>query len=299
MAVPFSCTYTEKVYGNFKWIDIKDPQKEDLDGIAKMYGLDYYQVKDSLEAGHLPKYEKGDDYQFLILRAYTHAFHYKSNSITDITNKVAFFYNAQMVITIHRADFDFLTNVKPQQFAQSELLIIYLIHKILRTYDKPNLVLSERNEHLERTIFLRTRAKVSLEELYFQKAHTRIIKKLLLITQNVMHQVEIPKAVKVPMQDVRDTVLNLVLNFEEEWENANNLLNSYLNLDAQKTNGVMKLLTVFSAFFLPLTFIAGIYGMNFDFMPELRTRYGYFVVLGLMAAICVVIFIWFKRKRIF
>jgi len=299
MAVPFSCTYTEKVYGNFKWIDIKDPQKEDLDGIAKMYGLDYYQVKDSLEAGHLPKYEKGDDYNFLILRAYTHAFHYKSNSITDITNKVAFFYNAQMVITIHRADFDFLTSVKPQQFAQSELLIIYLIHKILRTYDKPNLVLSERNEHLERTIFLRTRAKVSLEELYFQKAHTRIIKKLLLITQNVMHQVEMPKAVKVPMQDVRDTVLNLVLNFEEEWENANNLLNSYLNLDAQKTNGVMKLLTVFSAFFLPLTFIAGIYGMNFDFMPELRTRYGYFVVLGLMAAICVVIFIWFKRKRIF
>lgn len=300
MAHPFTCPFTEKVYEHFKWIDIQNPQKEDIEGIAKTYGLDYYQVKDSLEVGHLPKYEKGDEYHFLILRAYTHAFHYKSNSINDITNKIAFFYSKDMVITIHRADFDFIQSVKPRSFSNPELLVIYLIHKMLRTYDKPSMVLSERNEQLERAIFLRSRAaKVSLEELYFQKAHTRIIKKLLVITQNVLHQVEVPKPVKVAMQDIKDTMLNLVLNFEEEWENANNLLNSYLDLDAQKTNGVMKLLTVFSAFFLPLTFIAGIYGMNFKFMPELETRYGYFAVLGLMAAICIVIFIWFKRKRIF
>lgn len=297
METPRLCQYTETVYDRFKWIDIKDPQKEDIEGIAKKYDLDFYQVKDSLEAGHLPKFEKGDDYNFIILRAYTHKFHDKSSSITDITNKIAFFYNSRSVITIHRTDFDFLQNVKPR-FASSELLVIYLINKMLKTYERPTQVLSEKNEQLEKIIFLKTRVKVSLEELYYQKAHTRIVKKLLIITQNVINQVEVQKASRVAMQDIKDTMLNLVLSFEEEWENANNLLNSYLDLDAQKTNGVMKLLTVFSAFFLPLTFIAGIYGMNFEFMPELKTRYGYFSVLALMAIICIAIFIWFKRKRI-
>ncbi|RQO32244.1 hypothetical protein DBR32_01140 [Taibaiella sp. KBW10] len=297
MDSPQICQYTEKTYDRFKWIDIKDPQKEDIEGIAKKYDLDFYQIKDSLEPGHLPKFEKGDEYNFIILRAYTHTIRDKSSSINEITNKIAFFYNSRSVITIHRADFDFINNVRPQ-FASSELLVIYLISKMLKTYERPTLVLSEKNEQLEKTIFLKTRTKVSLEELYYQKAHTRIVKKLLIITQNVLNQVEVQKASRVAMQDIKDTMLNLVLGFDEEWENANNLLNSYLNLDAQKTNGVMKLLTVFSAFFLPLTFIAGIYGMNFEFMPELKTKYGYFAVLGLMALICIAIFTWFKRKRI-
>jgi magnesium transporter len=60
----------------------------------------------------------------------------------------------------------------------------------------------------------------------------------------------------------------------------------------------MKLLTIFSAFFLPLTFIAGIYGMNFRYMPELEWHNGYFMTLGLMAIISIVIYMWFKRKKI-
>jgi magnesium transporter len=59
----------------------------------------------------------------------------------------------------------------------------------------------------------------------------------------------------------------------------------------------MKVLTVFSAFFLPLTFIAGIYGMNFDVMPELRNPYGYFICLGVMFAVGSGIFVWFKKKK--
>jgi magnesium transporter len=76
-------------------------------------------------------------------------------------------------------------------------------------------------------------------------------------------------------------------------------MNMYLSVNAQKTNDVMKLLTVFSAFFLPLTFIAGIYGMNFKFMPELEGKYSYFVILGLMAILSILIFYWFRRKKIF
>jgi magnesium transporter len=59
----------------------------------------------------------------------------------------------------------------------------------------------------------------------------------------------------------------------------------------------MKVLTLFSAYFLPLTFIVGIYGMNFDNMPELRYRYGYPIIMGLMLLIFLLIFFWFKRRK--
>ncbi|MEG0915842.1 MAG: CorA family divalent cation transporter [Myroides sp.] len=90
----------------------------------------------------------------------------------------------------------------------------------------------------------------------------------------------------------------MILSYDEVLEDANNLLNSYHSVNAQKNNDVMKLLTVFSAFFLPLTFIAGIYGMNFDYMPELEWHFGYFATLTVMLVIAIIIFLWFKRKKI-
>jgi len=92
--------------------------------------------------------------------------------------------------------------------------------------------------------------------------------------------------------------LNYLLNYDEVLEDANTILNTYLSVTAKKSNDVMKLLTIFSAFFLPLTFIVGIYGMNFDNMPELRWEYGYFFTVGILLLISITIYIWFKRKRI-
>ncbi|NDH91089.1 MAG: magnesium and cobalt transport protein CorA, partial [Flavobacteriia bacterium] len=70
----------------------------------------------------------------------------------------------------------------------------------------------------------------------------------------------------------------------------------YLSSVGQRTNEIMRVLTVFSAIFLPITFIAGLYGMNFRNMPETETQNGYFVVLALMATIVVSMLVWMKRK---
>jgi len=104
--------------------------------------------------------------------------------------------------------------------------------------------------------------------------------------------------VKTSHHDIKDTLVNPILLYDEVNEDANNLLNTYHSVTARKSNDTMKLLTVFSAFFLPLTFIAGIYGMNFDFMPELHWKRGYLFSLGLMAIISAIIYVWFKRKKI-
>ena len=80
-------------------------------------------------------------------------------------------------------------------------------------------------------------------------------------------------------------------------ENVNNLINLHLSLASHQTNEVMGVLTIISVFFLPLTFIVGVYGMNFDHMPELHYKGSYFAVWGIMIGITVVIYFWFKRNK--
>ena len=169
---------------------------------------------------------------------------------------------------------------------------------MVETYQPPLNELDEKIATIEKTIFLKDYSKVSLEDLYFLKTQTRITKKLLQLFQNVINQIVVSEKTKTALQDIKDKLLSLILNYDEVQENANNLLNTYLSVNAQKSNDVMKLLTIFSAFFLPLTFVAGIYGMNFENMPELKWQTGYFFTLGIMSVIALIIFFWFKRKKI-
>ncbi|HEX5962233.1 MAG TPA: CorA family divalent cation transporter, partial [Gemmatimonadales bacterium] len=83
---------------------------------------------------------------------------------------------------------------------------------------------------------------------------------------------------------------------EELVEDVNNLLSIQLALASHRTNEVVRVLTVFSVFFLPLTFIVGIYGMNFEFMPELRKHWGYPAVLAGMGLVTLIIYLWFRRR---
>ena len=79
-------------------------------------------------------------------------------------------------------------------------------------------------------------------------------------------------------------------------DDLDSLVNVQLSLASHRTNEVVRALTVFSAFFLPITFIVGVYGMNFDFMPELRSRFGYPAVLIFMLGIGVGMLIYFRRR---
>ncbi len=101
----------------------------------------------------------------------------------------------------------------------------------------------------------------------------------------------------VNFKDIRDLHVEVLTLFDQINDDVNNLLNTYLSLAAQKTNDVMKVLTIFSVFFMPLTFIVGVYGMNFRHMPELNERWAYPGVLGLMLLITVILFFWMKHKK--
>jgi magnesium transporter len=75
------------------------------------------------------------------------------------------------------------------------------------------------------------------------------------------------------------------------------MLDTYLSSVSNKMNEVMKVLTIMATIFIPLTFVAGIYGMNFEFMPELKWHWGYFAALALMFLVVIAMVIYFRRKR--
>ena len=82
-------------------------------------------------------------------------------------------------------------------------------------------------------------------------------------------------------------------------ELSNDLMNGYLSLSSHRLNHIMKVLTVITCIFVPITFIAGIYGMNFEYMPELTNRYAYFTVLSIMVAVVTALLYYFRKKQWF
>jgi magnesium transporter len=169
---------------------------------------------------------------------------------------------------------------------------------MIETYEAPANWLSEQMDHFESDVFLGRKKRFSVEQLYFAKAKARGCKKVLHLTQAVLLHLAVQPTNEGQLQDLKETTTSLIIQFEDFLDEANSLLNIYLSSNSQKTNEVMKLLTVFSAFFLPLTFLVGVYGMNFKFMPELNWEYGYYLTWGAMLSISVVIFIWFKVRKI-
>ena len=148
-------TLTKIQFDNFVWIDICQPNQENLDKIAQEYQLDYFQIKDSLERGHLPKFEKQPNYNFLILRAFTPRMASKATTINELSHKIAFFYNGYKIITIHRSPFAFLETVKKDHKTPEEILI-YLIHKMVETYQVPLNDLDEKSFKSKRRFFCKT-----------------------------------------------------------------------------------------------------------------------------------------------
>ncbi|MBC7552755.1 MAG: magnesium transporter CorA [Taibaiella sp.] len=288
--------------GNYTWLDIVSPTAAELLEISRKYHLHEYTLRDCLEPDHLPKHEELGNIDFIITRMLVANPAVKLLSMQELSTKVALFYNKDLLITIHRMPHAFLEEMKGKcidngRCQTTGALVTRILWHVLHSYDKPSITLSDEVDRYENRIFLRTATPAILEELYYIRRKASICKKLLVFTGEVINATRTTDNDQVAQQDTKDLYLKLITIYGQVYEDVTNLLNIYLSLSAQKTNEVMKVLTIFSVFFMPLTFIAGIYGMNFKFMPELEQRWGYYIALLSMAVIAAIIFIWFKRKK--
>ncbi|WP_157373383.1 CorA family divalent cation transporter [Algoriphagus terrigena] len=290
-------TQFKKSFEKFEWLDLEKPAPKELENMVKPFHIDHNLLDDALEHGHLPKLEKHKDFTFFIFRAFSAAPQHNYTTVAKLSNKIAFLLSDSHLITVHQKPFDFLEDIKGRNFENPEALMLSIVYEMILTFEPPINWLSDKMDDSEKEIFLKKHGKISIDQLYYQKAKARICRKLLQFSQNVLNQVDVKQDNLSNLQDIRESVVNYMLQLDEVIEDAQSILNTHISLTAQKNNDVMKLLTVFSAFFLPLTFIVGVYGMNFTYMPELEWRWGYYATWGVMLAISVVIFLWFKRKK--
>ena len=107
----------------------------------------------------------------------------------------------------------------------------------------------------------------------------------------------IQQSTQIYLRDVYDHTIQIIDTVETFRDMLSGMLDIYLSSISNRMNEVMKVLTIFAAIFIPLTFVAGIYGMNFEFMPELKWHWGYPIILIVMATIATALLVYFKRKK--
>ncbi|MEN9951108.1 MAG: hypothetical protein RLY85_1860 [Bacteroidota bacterium] len=269
--------------------------------VSEQYNLNNHNLRDCLEPDHLPKFEEGDDFNFIILRKVLEQ-EERGMTIHSLTTKIAIFFNDQTIVTIHRLPQEDIYNTCEQSIQHGKVasvqhLLLKIMAKVQHSFTSFAGHLNAQIEEFETRLFIRKTAMESIENLYMLKRRTGLCRRLLLLTGEVVSAVQHRQKKSSEMQDIRDSQAKLQLFYEQLSEDAINLVSTYMSYSAQKTNDVMKVLTIFSAYFLPLTFIVGVYGMNFEWMPEIRWKYGYPVIILLMLVVFMVIYLWFRRRK--
>lgn len=287
----------------FTWIDVINPTDEEAQALSHTYQLHPSALQDVLQPEHLPKIEQFDDMEFIICRYYDHESDKEADSIQKISRKLAVFFRKDLLITIHRKDspaYDaFIKKYEKSLPFNAFELTCKIVKMALSTYEEPVSKLDGEIDFYESRIFLKKRIPDLVKNLYLIKRRLYVMRKISNLSEEIIRHLQPLSGAsksKPVFQDLRDYYTKVDTMIESNYDNINNLLNVYISLSSQRTNEVMRTLTVFTAFFLPTTFIVGLYGMNFEYMPELKHPLGYPAVLGIMLMVTLAIYAWFKRK---
>ncbi len=292
----------------FKWIDLVYPSPAELQQVADLYGIHRTSIQDCLQPDHLPKFEKIGEVAFLIARAYDEKEAEAGiNSIRGLTRKLAIFWGMNFLITVHRVDQPYLTTLKEKwQGAQemSEKKIFHLLSELLQavieSYEKPLAAAELMLEEFENKIFLRKKSVLSFQALYILRRKASVYQRMIHLLKDVLLKLDIAVEHLTPFfQSLREDTERMQFVADQLSDNVNHLLTLHLSLQSQKTNEIMRVLTVFSVFFMPITFIVGVYGMNFQWMPELELWYGYPAVWLFMIGVTVGLYGWFRSRGFF
>jgi magnesium transporter len=288
------------------WVDMEGPSEADDRVLLDVFHFHPLTVEDCRANRHHPKVEEFPDYLYFIVHAV------RTDSSSDRFNTVELdgFLGRNYVVTYHHERFASIDKVK-QSIRSSPVICqrgaTFLLHSVIDSIVDDYLPVmddfDERINDLEDNIFSLHRPNDQiLEEILGLKRSVlrlrRISSKQLEVLYRMSHgQFQLISGPVLPFfRDIYDHIVRVTDLAESYRDLISGSLEAYLSVVSNRLNEIMKVLTIFSAIMLPLTFIAGVYGMNFDNMPELRSRYGYYAVWGIMIAVAVGMLGFFWRR---
>lgn len=290
-----------------RWIDIEiDADDKSIESLATTFDLHPLLVEDILSLDHRPKLDDYDDYIFIVAKMLT----YDHVNRKIKTEQIRFVLGEDYLITIQEKEGDVFDKIRDKlkgnkgkiRKLKPDYLLYSLLDSIVDNYFAIIETIGEDVERIESHL-ITDNSNNSLKNIYKMKRELIHIRKAVWPIREVISKLErvendlIQPTTLLYVRDIYDHCVQIIETVESHREVVSSLLDIYLSSTSNKLNAVMKVLTIISTIFMPLSFIVGLYGMNFRYMPELDWHYGYFAVLGICISISVVMLFYFKKRR--
>lgn len=284
------------------WVDFIEPTDEEITHLEKTFHFHPLAIEDCVHVLQRPKLDYYDNHTFYV----THIVREANKELEK--EELDFFVGEQFVVTFHRKPAQEVAHVWDKLVAQKDLqkwdtyyVFYQILDKIVDNYFPLIYQIEDELDKIDDNTHHR-----SMNQLMTELFDTRYTLLNLRHTINPMrdllyrmlnsHHLSGINARREYFSDIYDHLLKLSEMVMSNRELTADIRDSYLSLNSHQTNNVMKVLTIITSIFAPLTLIAGIYGMNFHHMPELTWKYGYFIALGLMGFIGGAMALWFRAK---
>lgn len=288
-----------------KWINVEGVHNTALiEKIGQIYNLHPLTMEDIVHIDQRPKFEDYDNYVLTIMKM----INYDTEVISEQLSMVLL---ENTVISFQEPNggdaFDIVRNRLRQCKGRvrklgADYLFYALMDAVVDCYFNVIEIIGDKVEVIEEEIMNEPK-KESLNHLYRMKREIIFLRKQVwplrdMIANLIRSETKfITPNTQIFLRDIQDHSTRIIDTVETYRDLLSGIMDIYLSTNANKMNEVMKVLTIMSSIFIPVTFIAGVYGMNFEFMPELKSPYGYATVWVVMLSVITGLVIYFKRKK--
>ncbi len=289
------------------WINVDGLKHiDEIENIGKQYGLHPLVLEDIVNTTQRPKIDEYDDYIFIVLKM---LYYDKQENI--VIEQVSFVLGKNYVITFQESEGDVFDIIRDRirlsngriRGLKSDYLMYSLIDAVVDNYFSIIETLGNKIEDLETELFAgHSRENINIEVQQLKREILKVRRAIFPLREITSRIVKgkhplIYKRTITYYKDVYDHLIQVSENIDIYREMIWSLMDMYMTTISNKMNEVMKVLTIMASIFIPLTFIAGIYGMNFDNIPELHYKYSYHVLWGVMITLFIGMLFYFKRKK--
>ncbi|MGM9923523.1 MAG: magnesium/cobalt transporter CorA [Bacillus sp. (in: firmicutes)] len=283
------------------WVDFNMPTEEESALLNSHFHFHPLAIEDCMLELQRPKLDYYENLSFLVL----HAIHAQTLEACEID----LFISENYIVSFHFHQLEELDATweifqqKNDAFKHSPQEIGYkIIDKIVDAFFPVVQQIEDRLLAIENSDEVKRGKDTVITKTYTVRKDLLKLRQTILPMRDLIYRILeskrfiIQEQKRAYFQDIYDHLLKLSEMIESNRQLTADIRDNYISMNSFRMNNIMKTLTVITTIFMPLTFLAGIYGMNFVNMPELNWHYGYFIVLGIMAIGGIAMFLWFKAK---